>query len=122
MQERLDDATNKRRLLKDEVAFSESLVESLETINDVKERLDQAQNSLRQGRVLAVVDTLGDMEQSLGSLAQLHATMIMKLVVSRLAELRQAAVENVENCWHNIVVVTPDQQKITIRSEAPSAS
>ena len=127
MEEQVNDATNKVRLLHGEVAFNKSLGTTLEGVQAVQRTLDHVQRAILAGQLLEAVDLVGQVEEEFDSAGVPRSTRVAGVLDAKVANLRNDVIERLTDCWKARICVDPARSSIKIsrslngRSPAMSA-
>ena len=114
MEEQVNDATSKVGLLNGEVAFNESLGRILERVQAIQRTLDLVQETLLAGKLLEAVDLLRQVEEELEVVPVPRSTLVAGVLGTKVADLRNDAVEKLIDCWKAYVCVDSTRFSIKI--------
>ena len=113
LDEQVNDATSKVRLLNGELAFNESLGRILERVQAIQRTLDLVQETLLAGKLLEAVDLLRQVEEELNSVPVPQGTRVAGVLGTKVADLRNDTVEQLIECWEAYVRV--DSTKFSVK-------
>ena len=116
LEEQVNDATSKVRLLDGELAFNESLGQTLERVQAIQRTLDLIQETLQAGKLLEAVDFLRQVEDGLGSVPVPRGTRVAGVLGTKVADLRNDIVEQLIDCWKAYVCVDSTRFSVKISS------
>lgn len=114
-QDQVRDATNKRRLLREELEYNATLVRILETINGIKGALDVADERVGADRFSEAIDMLDDCEAQLDHLKEIHTSTALGLVRARITRLRWTILNQIDKYWDALIVFKPERKCVEIR-------
>lgn len=116
LEEQVNDATSKVGLLNGELAFNESLGRKLERVQATQRTLDLVQETLLAGKLLEAVDLLRQVEEELEGVPVPRSTLVAGVLGTKVADLRNNAVEKLIDCWKAYVYVDSTRCSIEISS------
>ena len=116
LEEQVNDATSKVRLLNGELAFSESLGRILERVQAIQRTLDLVQETLLAGKLLEAVDFLRQVKDELVSVPVPRGTRVAGVLDTKVADLRNDIVKQLIDCWKAYVCVDSTRFAIKISS------
>ena len=116
LEEQVNDATSKVRLLNGELAFNESLGRILERVQAIQRTLDLVQETLLGGKLLEAVDFLRQVEEELDSKPVPRGTGVAGVLGTKVADLRNDTIEKLVDCWKAYVCVDSTRFSIKIAS------
>ena len=122
LEEQVNDATSKVGLLDGEVAFNKSLGRILERVQAIQRTLDVVQETLLAGKLLEAVDLLRQVEEELDSIPVPQSTRVAGVLGTKVADLRNDAVEKLIGCWKAYVCVDSTRSSIKILSSVNGRS
>ena len=116
LDEQVNDATSKVRLLNGELAFNESLGRILERVQAIQRTLDLVQETLLASKLLEAVDFLRQVEEELESVPVPRGTRVAGVLGTKVADLRNDTVKQLIDCWKAYVRVDSTKFSIKISS------
>ena len=116
LDEQVNDATSKVRLLNGELAFNESLGRILERVQAIQRTLDLVQETLLASKLLEAVDFLRQVEEELNSVPVPRGTRVAGVLGTKIADLRNDTVKQLIDCWKAYVRVDSTRSSIKISS------
>ena len=122
LEEQVNDATSKVRLLNGELAFNDSLGRILERVQAIQRTLDLVQETLLAGQLLETVDFLRQVEEELNSKPVPRGTRVAGVLGTKVADLRNDTVEKLIDCWKAYVCVDSTRFSIKIASSVNGRS
>lgn len=115
------DVANKHGFLQKEIAFNQSLVESLETLRGHRESLNVAERALASDDIISAVERFRQAEDELGKIKNLQGTEALNLLRIRTSELRRAVEDKVGTYWDECIHFDTDEKRLSIR-QGPQGS
>ena len=122
LDEQVNDATSKVRLLNGELAFNESLCRILERVQAIQRTLDLVQETLLAGKLLEAVDFLRQVEDELASVPVPRGTRVAGVLGTKVTDLRNDTIEKLIDCWKAYVFVDSTRSSIKIASSVNGRS
>ncbi|ENI05989.1 hypothetical protein COCC4DRAFT_167680 [Bipolaris maydis ATCC 48331] len=112
--EHVQDAASKVSLLHTEIAYNESLVQTVEQLRDISTLLDSAQNAAVNGHVLHAISTLEDADDAFKRLGPFMTTRVVGVLRNKQEQLKKALVETVIDSWNGLISVDSAMHKISL--------
>ncbi len=117
LQDQVNDAASKVRLLQNEVVFNESLATTMERILAVRRTLDHIQEAILGNNLLEAAGLLDQGNAELGSLQECQNSRVAGLLRTRIADLRQGVVMDTRKCWSDLICINAAASTITIKQQ-----
>jgi len=115
-----EDAASKVALLKGEVAFNDSLADTLKKIQAVKYVVDSAQAAVLSGQLLESVALLNTAQDQLQQLPRCENARLVDLISAKITELRENTAKTLTESWNALVRIDPMDSIATVKSEVQS--
>ena len=109
------DAAGKVTLLREEVAFTESLSSTLQQAQELTKTVDAAQNTLLNGQLLDSIELLGRSKVQLEDLQTLGPTTLVELIRARISEIQSTVSTTLSDLWNDLIQVDPSRYRVTIK-------
>lgn len=116
----VNDATSKVDLLKEEVAFNETLAKALENIRDFQQTLGLAEDAIRNDGFSDAVDLLKKAEGELLNVRVNRDPKVAGLLHAKIQDLRYTILGSLSDCWRNLLCVDSASSTITINDQIQS--
>lgn len=117
LQDQVNDAASKLRLLRDEVVFNGNLATTMQRILAVRTTLDRIQEAILGNDFLEAAGLLDQGDEELGSLRECQDSRVAALLRTRIADLRQDVILNTRKCWDELIYVNAATSTVTIREQ-----
>jgi len=117
LQDQVNDAASKLRLLQDEVVFNGNLATTMQRILAVRTTLDRIQEAVLGNDLLEAAGLLDQGDAEIGSLRECQDSRVAALLRTRIAALRQDVVLNTRKCLDELVYVNAAISTVTIRQQ-----
>ncbi|KZF24728.1 centromere/kinetochore protein Zw10 [Xylona heveae TC161] len=117
LQGRHKDASSKVDFLKDEVYFSETLVATLQSLQRIQSTLDSVQEATFREDYPQSIELLEDGERQLSQSWASENTFAVELLSNRAVNLRKSLVQQVDQCWEELINVDKIRQSLCIVKE-----
>ena len=111
---RVQDAASKVSLLHTEIAYNESLVQTVEQLRDISTLLDSAQNAAVNGHILHAISTLEDADDAFKRLGPFMTTRVVGVLRNKQEQLKKALIETIIESWSGLISVDRASHKISL--------
>ena len=115
LRNKAQDAASKVGLLKEEVAFNDSLLSTLQEIQALKQNVDAAQEFVLGARFLEAISLLKQSKMQLHNLRQRHASRAVDLIGVKVKDLESNVAETLTEAWTSLILVDLSDPSITIK-------
>lgn len=111
----VEDAGSKTKLLQKEVAFNETLVETLERLKQANAVLDEAQEEAIHGRLKPSMVQIQEADSAIEGLGDVENTRAFGLLKARSAEVKTSIAQTATKHWNALITVNTPEKRIIIR-------
>lgn len=108
------DHAAKTALLKQEVAFNQELVSTLEKIQTLSKKLDDARISLGNGDIIEAIDGVEELERELHEESALGSTRVATILADRASSFRESIGDEVRLRWRDLVRIDRAAGKLEV--------
>ena len=117
LDQRTADAASKVSLLRNEAVFNNYLVETLQSVQQLKQTVDTAHNDLQRQNLLEATTSLKKAEKQLASLGQWQQARLVDLITAKLEKIKNAVTEELIKAWNTLVNLDSKRTRLSIRSQ-----
>lgn len=118
----VDDASSKATLLKNELAFNDTLQATLERIKQASDLLDKAQDATVEQNIIEALDTLKMADDYIVHLGPFRDTRVAAVLHKRASQLRDTLAGSSLETWNLLIAVDVSKKCVTIKNEADGTS
>lgn len=113
----VNDAASKVDLLKDELAFNETLARTLGILRGLRQTLSLIEKAVQKDDFLTGERLLEEAENELGKILASQNPKVAGVFEAKLADLRYTIVDSLTDCWKNLVHVDSTDLAISIKDQ-----
>lgn len=117
LQLKVEDAAAKTRLVETEISFNQAVTETLEEVQALCQQLDRGRASLRDGRVMAAMDTLEKVDETIKRDNLFTNTNLMSVLSDNAHGLRREIEEALQQCWSKQFMVDKQTNELKISKD-----
>lgn len=117
LQLKVEDAAAKARLIETEISFNQAVTETLEQVQRLCQQLDGGRTSLRDGRVMAAIDTLEKVNESIKRDNLFTNTNLMSVLSENAHGLRREIEEALQHCWSKQFMIDKQKNELKISKD-----
>ncbi|EKG14672.1 RZZ complex subunit Zw10 [Macrophomina phaseolina MS6] len=113
----VQDASSKVALLRNELAFNDTLTATVERIKQASDLLDKAQDAAAKHSIIEALDNLKRADDYIIHLGPFRDTRMAGVLHKRANQLREVLAENALGAWSLLLVVDTAEKRVTINKE-----
>ena len=117
LQGQVNDAANKVGLLKEELAFNETLARTLGIIHRLRQTLSVIETAVQNDDFLMGERLLEEAENELAKVLASQTPKIAGVFQAKIADLRYGIVDSLTDCWRTLVHVDPTDLTISVNDQ-----
>ncbi|KAF2142159.1 uncharacterized protein K452DRAFT_287375 [Aplosporella prunicola CBS 121167] len=117
LQAHVQDASSKFALLQNELAFNETLADTVGRIKDIAAVLDEAQDAAAQNHITEALDKMGQADEAMSHLGPFQDTAVAGILRKRSTQLRAELVDKAMGFWNTLLEVDVAEKRVTIKKE-----
>jgi centromere/kinetochore protein ZW10 len=118
LEQELEDAGTQSRFLSSEIRFNSSLGEILSKLQLIRLTLSQVEHLSDNGELCHAIEIMGNAEVILEEMTGSGETIVISLMMEKAKRLKSALVNKAEDCWRDLVTISPQENEISIRRDA----
>lgn len=111
----VNDAASKVGLLKEELAFSETLARTLGIIHGLRQTLSLIEEALQNDDFMVAERLLEKAEDELAKVLASQNPKVAGVLQAKIADLRYTLVDSLTDCWKSLVHVDPKGLSVSIK-------
>ena len=116
LEEALHDVNTKYIFLQNELAFNRTLAQTCRALQEVKDTINDLEETLGSADYPSAVRILSKIEAELDELKWLDGTAVLNIIRERTSELRKATSSEMEKRWNEYIMVDIQQRRICIKA------
>lgn len=113
----VNDAASKVDLLKEELAFNETLARTLGILGGLRQTLSLIEKAVQKDDFLTGERLLEEAENELGKILASQNPKVAGVFGAKIADLRYTIVDSLTDCWNNLVHVDSTDLTISIKDQ-----
>lgn len=110
----VEDASSKVTLLKNELAFNDTLTATVERIKQASDLLDKAQDAAVEHDIIEALNKMKQADDYIIHLGPFRDTRVAGVLHKRVSQLREALAENTMGAWNLLLVVDVPNKRVSI--------
>ncbi|GME28398.1 RZZ complex subunit Zw10 [Neofusicoccum parvum] len=118
----VEDASSKVTLLKNELAFNDTLTATVERIKQASDLLDKAQDAAVEHDIIEALNKMKQADDYIIHLGPFRDTRVAGVLHKRVSQLREALAENTMGAWNLLLVVDVPNKRVSINQNIDGIS
>lgn len=117
MKGQVNDAASKVELLKEELAFNETLARTLCIIRGLRQTIILIEEAVGNDDLMVAERLLKEVEDELAKVRASQNPKVAGVLQAKIADLRYTLVDSLTDCWKSLVHVDPIDLNISIKDQ-----
>lgn len=117
LQGQVNDAASKVALLKEELAFNETLARTLGIIRGLRQTLSLVEEAVQNDDFLIAERLLEEADDKLAKVLASQNPKVAGVFQAKIADLRYTLADSLTDCWKTLVYVDPTNLTISIKDQ-----